>query len=70
MTQARLRRSIAAAAAATCGIVALSANVAAAAQGSGAAPVAGEPVESAMAFMVYGSMAAGLVAGLIRRAER
>ncbi|MCG6205740.1 hypothetical protein LPW26_13895 [Rhodopseudomonas sp. HC1] len=69
MTQARWRRSVAATALATCGIVALGVNVAAASPAI-AAPAAGEPVETAMAFMVYGSMAVGVVAGLISRAQR
>ncbi len=69
MTQARWRRSVAASAIATCGIVALSANVAAASPAI-ATTAAGEPVDTAMAFMVYGSMAAGVVAGLISRADR
>ncbi|MCP9630554.1 hypothetical protein NML43_25980 [Rhodopseudomonas palustris] len=66
MTQSRWWRGITASAVATCGIVALSANAAAAASSVATA----EPVDTAMAFMVYGSMAAGVVAGLISRAER
>ncbi|WP_147407775.1 hypothetical protein [Rhodopseudomonas palustris] len=69
MTQAGWGRSVAAAMVAICGIVALGANVAAASPAI-AAPAAGEPVETAMAFMVYGSMAVGVVAGLITRAQR
>lgn len=69
MTQARWRRSVAATTFVTCGIVALGVDVAAASPAI-AATAAGEPVQNAMAFMVYGSMAVGLVAGLISRAER
>ncbi|KPF91304.1 hypothetical protein IP86_25150 [Rhodopseudomonas sp. AAP120] len=69
MTQSRWWRGITASAVATCGIVALSANAAAAASAL-ATTAAAEPVDTAMAFMVYGSMAAGVVAGLISRAER
>ena len=69
MTQARWRRSVAATAVATCGIMALGVQIAAAAPAN-STPAAGEPVETAMALMVYGSMAVGVVAGLINRAQR
>ena len=70
MAQAQWRRLGDVSAFVACGIVALSTNVAVASQHvSGSGPT-GEPVEAAMAFMVCGAVAAGLIAGLISRSER
>jgi len=65
-TSAGRRRSLLAngvGAIAMCGIVALLLKVARAAPGTGA--VSGEPVQTAMAFVVVRSMAAAIVTGLV-----
>lgn len=68
MTRARLRLlTRGSAAIMVCGIMALPSNVALAAQGPGA----GIPtVQTAMAFVVYGSMAAAIVTGLVGALRR
>lgn len=48
---------------AMCGIIALPLNVALAAPGTG--ELSGEPVQTAMAFVVYGSVAAAIVTGVV-----
>jgi hypothetical protein len=72
MTRARLRLlTRGSAAIMVCGIMALPANIASAAQGPGALPGAGIPtVQTAMAFVVYGSMAAAIVTGLVGALRR
>ncbi|MBI5130955.1 MAG: hypothetical protein HZA66_16060 [Rhodopseudomonas palustris] len=53
---------------AMCGIVALPLNVARAAPGPGV--VSGEPVQTAMAFVVVGSVAAAVVTGVVGARRR
>jgi hypothetical protein len=72
MTRARLRLlTRSSAAIMVCGIMALPSNVALAAPGPGTLPVtATATVQTAMAFVVHGSMAAAIVTGLVGALRR